>query len=486
MTTLTALLDRPRVASTTPSMADRTAAVPAGAPGLAAALVVSGWVLFFDRRVPQPMVWSSIAAGLAFLALWWPVARRGWLRCAAMAVVELAILAAVIGPADRAIAAWEERAPRFVAASTVAAGALDRLGYQAAAEDGLLLLDHPDGLVTVVPSMEKLGARPLLLFGAAWVALWLVRDSRRAAAAAVVGLAALLAVGMLRYVVLLLIYVEHDDILSGVNGLVALDRFASPWIAIGFLVLAGLALPAVVLGLAGSWGGMRASESLHRRVSAWPEPRARVDEVTFLWQGGACAFPPVLGTPDSVPLDRSYDTLLVAVHRLGLVPRVAYTYDEDLLGASTRAVVVVAPVNAPPPGTLARLRGFVRDGGSLIVMDDSRIGERGGARAFLDQFDASIVYHGPQGPDGVEKPHVHVGGMEPVAVPSGAAFACRKASGRGQVVSIWDAADFSRNGLGHCFARPWKSARARYEAISSVLRDVLRIVPDDRRFCGVL
>ena len=248
----------------------------------------------------------------------------------------------------------------------------------------------------------------------------------------------------------------------------------------------GLALPAVALMLAGSWAGMAASEGLHRRIYAWPEPNARIDEVTFLWQGGACAFPPVLGTPDSVPLDRSYDTLLVAVQRLGLVPRVAYTYDEDLLGPSTRAMFVVAPVNPPPPETVARLREFVRAGGSLIVMDDSRIGERGSARVYLDPFDASLTYHGPEGAEGNARPHVHIGGMEAVPVPSGAAFVARKTSGRGQVVYVWDAADFSRNGLGHCFARPWKSARARYDVIFALLRDVLKIAPADRRFYGDL
>ena len=40
--------------------------------------------------------------------------------------------------------------------------------------------------------------------------------------------------------------------------------------------------------------------------------------------------------------------------------------------------------------------------------------------------------------------------------------------------------------MGHCFARPWKAARARYETIYSLFRDVLQIVPSDRRSYGVL
>ncbi len=821
MTTITAPIERTRAASPAPAP-DRPIAAPALVPGLAAALIASGWIVSFDRRVTNPLLWATIAAALAVLALAWPIARRGGLKRIALAAVELVTLVAVIGSADRALAAWEERTPRFAAASTVASGALNLLGYRATSERGLLLLDHPDGLVTIVPSMEKLAVRPLLLFGAAWIVLWLMRDFRRAASAAVVGLAALLLAGMVRYIALLVVYAEHDDILAGLNGLLALELFASPWITGGFLVLAGLAAdrlmrraiageavvprpipprprprvvlgagaliaglaglsgfaatfappgaemagriliddrycgiweptarqldtewygdfptysftslaewlgkwyavdantsrpydddllsgydvlilktpeepipdvereaidrfvrrggglllvgdhtnllgmgthlnalsarygirfrydsvsdrltggfvdafgprigrhvgalhvdhlqfmtscsleisgeaetvlaaddcrrephdyagssffgrrgahpeleqgrtvlaatvrvgrgriaaftdstvwssfavfsldreklamdlvrllnrepspyerpvrglaviaalaalvvglkrgsaglawPAVLLALAGSWAGMAAAEGLHRRVYAWPESNAPIDEVTFLWQGGACAFPPVLGTPESVPLDRSYDTLLVAVQRLGLVPRVAYTYDEDLLSPATRSMFVIAPANPPPPRTIARLREFVRTGGSLVIMDDSRIGRHGSAKDFLDAFDVSITYHDPQGPEGGQKPHVHIGGMEAVPAPAGAAFVARKAAGRGQVVYIWDAADFSRNGLGHCFARPWKSARAWYETVFGILRDVLQIAPGDRRFYGIL
>jgi hypothetical protein len=57
---------------------------------------------------------------------------------------------------------------------------------------------------------------------------------------------------------------------------------------------------------------------------------------------------------------------------------------------------------------------------------------------------------------------------------------------RGYDVSQIDAVDFYREGLGHCFARPWKAAKARYETIYSPFRDILHVVPSDRRFYGVL
>jgi len=254
-----------------------------------------------------------------------------------------------------------------------------------------------------------------------------------------------------------------------------------------WMARSGSALPAVLFGLVGFWIGALAAEGLHRSIYAWPEPNTPVSEVTFLWQGGACAFPPVLGTPGSLSADRCFDTLLVSVQRLGLVPRVAYTFDDDFLRPETRAMFVVAPVNIPPARTMARLREFVRRGGNLIVLDDSRIGERGSAKDFLGLFDATITYHGAQSQDGTQRPHVHLaGGMEPVKVPAADAFVARKLYEQGQVVYMSDAVDFSREGMGHCFARPWKTARARYETVFALFRDVLRIAPADRRFYGVL
>jgi hypothetical protein len=123
-------------------------------------------------------------------------------------------------------------------------------------------------------------------------------------------------------------------------------------------------------------------------------------------------------------------------------------YDEDLLKPETRALVAIAPVNVPPERTLARLKDSVRRGGCRIVLDDSRIGARGSAKDYLGLFGASITYHGSQGPDKNQRPHVHLGGgMEPVRIPAADAFVARKLFEQGQVVYLFDAADFSRQGV---------------------------------------
>ncbi len=717
MTTMTATLDLPRAAS--PVAIDAAAESRDVALGLPAALLVSSWMFVFDRHMARYDLWALIAVLLAYLALARPIAQRGMLRRGWLAAVQLGTLLLIVLTADRTLVAWEERSPRFDVASSIASAALNLAGFRTAAEGGLLLVDHPEGLITIVPSMEKLALRPFLLFWLAWVALRLMRDQRRAAACAGLGLATTLLVGMIRYIVLVAAYIEHDDILAGSTGQAALglfrivvdheplspsgrsrrgsrlpvarrrhgaggrrpaadaglarvrrgdrrlgalaglawtfvppgaekagrvlidDRFCGIWeptarqldtewygdfstysftslaewlgkwfsvdvntsrpydddllarydvliiktpeepipdaeaaaidrfvraggglllvgdhtnllgmgthlnalcarygirfrydsvsdgltggfvdydgprlgrhvgalhvdrlefmtscslqlsgaaetvlaaedcqrephdysgssffgrrgphpemdqgrtvlaatvrvgrgriaaftdstvwssfavfshdreklamdlvrllnrepsgyevpvrcVAVAAALLAvllglsmvgsGMALPALLFLLVGSWAGVAVSEAIHRRVYAWPAPNAPISEVTFLWQGGVCAFPPVLGTPESLPADRSFDTLLVAVQRLGLVSRVAYTYEGDLLTPETRAMFVVAPLNSPPSRTLARLKNFVRDGGSLIVLDDGRIGERGSAKDFLSAF----------------------------------------------------------------------------------------------------
>jgi hypothetical protein len=815
---MAATLEQPRTIARI--FAGRDAAEGVAPSGAAAALVACGWMLAADRWTDPYCVWTSLAAVLAFAVLLRPLVRRALVRRAGLAPIEIAAVILVLFTADRALGAWEEHAPRLATASTVASGALNLVGYHTAAERGLLLIDHPDGLVTVVPSVEKLALRVFLLFWLGWFALRLVRGHRQMIVCALVGLAATLLVALARYVVLLAVYIEHDNILSAGAGQSALDLFSSPWITCPFLLLAGLAadracrlipdahaaqapaepsarkwpasaaaitllgaamgfawtlvpagkeksgriliddrfcgiweptarqldtewygdfptysftslaewlgkwysvdanttrpyddellshydvliiktpeepipgaenaaierfvcrggglllvgdhtnllgmgthlnalsakhgiqfrydsvsdaltggfvncsppsigrhlgalhveklefmtscslqlsgaahtvlaadncrrephdyagssffgrrgphpemahgrtvlaatvrvgrgqiaaftdstvwssfavfshdreklamdlvralnreqspyevpircaaiacallgaaigfwmvrsgmaLPAILFGLLGCWAGAAGAEALHRFLYAWPEPNAPIPEVTFLWQGGACAYPPVLGTPDSLPADRCFDTLLVSVQRLGLVPRIAHTYDHDFLKPETRAMFVVSPVNSPPARTMARLQDFVRRGGSLIVLDDSRSGARGSAKRFLNLFDASIAYHAAQSRDGSPRPHVHLGGgMVPVKVPATDAFVARKPYGKGSVVYMSDAVDFSRQGLGHCFARPWKAAKARYETIFTLLRDVLRIAPDDRRYYGIL
>ena len=99
----------------------------------------------------------------------------------------------------------------------------------------------------------------------------------------------------------------------------------------------GLALPAVLFGLVGLWsglatvGGPASPDLCLAGAERSRSPRSRSSGRAAPARSRRCS-----GRPTRVPADRSYDTLLVATQRLGLVPRVAFTYD-DLLQPETRA-----------------------------------------------------------------------------------------------------------------------------------------------------
>ena len=131
--------------------------------------------------------------------------------------------------------------PSVGAASTLASSVLNLVGYRTAVEEGRLLLDHPDGVVTFVSTIERLALPPFVLFWFAWAALRLTRDGRRWTTRSLAGLAAVLLVAVARFVVLLAVYFEHDNILADPAGDAALDLFQSSWITAFFLVVAGFA-----------------------------------------------------------------------------------------------------------------------------------------------------------------------------------------------------------------------------------------------------
>ncbi len=251
-------------------------------------------------------------------------------------------------------------------------------------------------------------------------------------------------------------------------------------------VRAEASLPVFLGGLLGVWGGVYGADQAHLVFYDAVSPRSPVSEVSFLWQGGSCAFPPVLGSVGSLPMDRAFDTLLVSVQRLGLVPRVAYTYDQDLLTPNTRSLVVIAPVDHPPQSMLSRIESFVRRGGSLIVMDDGRLGGTGSAADYMRLFQIDLHYTQRAGPKGEPLVHSSLSGLTPIdhrQRPD--TFLGHRAYGAGHVVYLREASHFSRASMGHCFTRPGKVARGSYEMIFWIFRDLLGLAPGDRKYYGL-
>ncbi len=236
----------------------------------------------------------------------------------------------------------------------------------------------------------------------------------------------------------------------------------------------------------GGWGGVLISDRVHADLYDLGPSRSPVHEVAFLWQGGSCAFPPVLGDTGSLPMDRAFDTLFVSVQRLGFVPRVAYTYDKDLFTSDTRVLFVIAPVMNPPRSTLSRIQSFVQEGGMLIILDDGRLGGSGSAGDYLKTFGVHLKY--TVSSTASNQPHVHSsleGLSELKDTPASDVFVGYQAFGDGHVVYMREASEFSRAKMGHCFSRPGKSASERYKTIFWLLTNILKPVENDRRYYGI-
>jgi hypothetical protein len=85
--------------------------------------------------------------------------------------------------------------------------------------------------------------------------------------------------------------------------------------------------------------------------------------------------PPVIGVADLDPAS-SYNTLFLAVSRLGFTPRLCRDVAEAV-GSDVDVVVLLNPVDAQLVQEVSRLKSFLSRGGSLVVFCESNQGFSG-------------------------------------------------------------------------------------------------------------
>ena len=265
-------------------------------------------------------------------------------------------------------------------------GVLNVLGFRTAVEAGLLMIDHPDGVVTILPSMEKLAVRPFLLFWLAWVALRLFRGDRRATGRSAASRRA--AVGMARYVVLLAVYAEHDDILAGNRA----GRAGSVRVAVDHGRVSGArrlrrgscgGLPAWAartraeladwrgfLGR-GDGGALRAGGvGLDVRSTRCGKGRPNLDRRPVLRHLGAD------GTAARYRVVRRFPDVQLHVARrvagevvFRSMPTRRGPYDDELLSGYD-VLILKTPEEPIPDAEIAAIDRFVRRGGGLLLVGD--------------------------------------------------------------------------------------------------------------------
>ena len=358
--------------------------------GFAAALVASGWLIASGRSGGNGFVWPSFVLCPVLLLLAMPFSGRGLMGRIRLSAAHLAVVALLVFTAQRGLARWEEDGPRLTAFAYVSSAVLNALGYRSAAERGLLLINHPDGLVTLSPSPEKLAAGAFVVFWVAWVALLTLRRGLPNIGRWCTGLVITLLVALSRFLIGLMIYIEHDQILGENGGQATLDLFGSPWVTIPSLFIAGLVLDRA----------MRATHAI--RVLAPTSRRPR----EFLAAGasmlGACglagfalAFVPLgVEKPGRILIDDRFCGIWEPTARLldtewyGDFPTYSFTslaewlgkwfsvdvnidqaYDDKLL-SKYDVLIIKTPETSIPDRESEAIDRFVRRGGGLLLVGD--------------------------------------------------------------------------------------------------------------------
>lgn len=240
-------------------------------------------------------------------------------------------------------------------------------------------------------------------------------------------------------------------------------------------------------GMAGPWilgtgWGLGLAMLAAHGVTLWlhQEPEAHVEppSVRFQWIGCEFAVPPVIGSAFD-RLEVAFDTLTLTMLRLGAEPSVALTYAE-VLEPRPSALVVVNPLDPPPPGHCEAIAAYVESGGELVLIDALRNGGASSINAYLAPLGASMSW-------GHEPPHrLEQSGLTRLTAPAAHLLWFERPHGQGRVTVLMDSEAFSREGLGHPFAIPWAKAKSHYETLYRVFGERLRLEREERRTYGVL
>ena len=183
------------------------------------------------------------------------------------------------------------------------------------------------------------------------------------------------------------------------------------------------------------------------------------------WIGGACAFPPSIGSIGKTKRELAFDTLLTDIARTGVWPKVVRRYDQSLL-PTTSIVFLVNPMWEPPREFATRLKHWVQDGGTLVVVDpeDSTWNDTS-ADTYLSLMGLEA--------DDFDREDRDV--WNPVRPGDGFATGAsdfdwvRRESGSGVVLHAFGSEKLSRTGIGHSFTLPSKRIRERLQDLYSIV-----------------
>jgi len=235
---------------------------------------------------------------------------------------------------------------------------------------------------------------------------------------------------------------------------------------------APIGFAALVIGAA--LGGALAT-SVNAAAQPLPPPHHPLTVVAFERRHSSYRLATLLEGVVSDP-DRAFDAFFVATQRLHLFPRVAEDTRDALRGASV--VVVLNPASAPGSGEIDALYAWVRQGGSLLIME-RLAGSHPAANAFLAPADMRISAAFPGQTEVPSVSGLAIYGGQPARLGPEASTAADgplasfATLGRGRVIALLGSERFSFQSMGPAFNDPSAEQRVAYERAYRLFEEIV-------------
>ncbi len=237
-------------------------------------------------------------------------------------------------------------------------------------------------------------------------------------------------------------------LLVGCFALVVASVAASAYGARGFvwMLASGLAAFLVITPLI---------EAANRKAYPLPEPREEFKQLVFDGEYSRYFIPELRLARNE---DKDFHTFFVWTQRVDVFPRKYYSFDTCIAEARKMgALIMIDPEEIPTPDQIAKLRSYIEDGGTFVLMDDPENGmvptntlmqEFGLEFDFLNTVTPTNAGSNPAAPIWNNAARI-TGGTPLMVAPDGAPVVVEKQVGKGRVIAYGNSRAFERNVLGY-------------------------------------
>lgn len=196
-------------------------------------------------------------------------------------------------------------------------------------------------------------------------------------------------------------------------------------------------------------------EQANRENYRLPEPREPYKQLIFEGEYSRYFIPELRLANNQ---DKDFHTFYVWTQRVDVYPRKYYTFDKCLAEARKMgALMMIDPAHIPSAEQIERLKSYINDGGTFIVMDDPENGMVP-TNSLLQEFGLEMDFINLVPPStGSRIPESHIwnnaapitGGTPLYTAPDGTPVVAEAAYGKGRVIAFGNSRVFERKTLGY-------------------------------------